>query len=83
MQVEEHIAYLTQKRQNVFDQVKKNIKQAQRKQKEVYNRKHSNPPKFSIGTLVLKKDFRRKKRKGGCLDHKWIGPFKVCKDVPF
>ena len=41
MQVEEHIAYLTQKRQNVFDQVKKNIKQAQRKQKEVYDRKQN------------------------------------------
>ena len=37
--------------------------------------------KFAVGTIVLKKDFRRKKRKGGCLDHKWVGPFRIVKDV--
>ena len=65
----------------LFDQVKENIKEAQKKQKEVYDRKHSNPPKYADGTIVLKKDFLRKKRKGGCLDHRWIGPYKVVKDM--
>lgn len=27
--------------------------------------------------MVLKKDFTRKKRKGGKLDTKWLGPFKI------
>ena len=48
--------------------------EAQKKQKEVYDRKHADPPKFAVGTIVLKKDFCRKKRKGGCLDHRWSGP---------
>ena len=77
----EHIAYLTQKRQELHDQVQENIKEAQKTQKEVYDRKHADPPEFAVATIVLKKDFRRKKRKGGCLDHKWIGPYKIAKDV--
>ena len=81
MQLGEHIACLIQKRQELYDQVKENIKEAQKKQKEVYDRKHTDPPKFAVGTIVLKKDFRRKKRKGGCLDHRWIGPYKIVKDV--
>ena len=32
---------------------------------------------FRNGALVLKKDFRRKQRRGGKLDPKWVGPFKV------
>lgn len=81
MQLGEYIVCLTQKRQELCDQVKENIKEAQKKQKEVYDRKHTDPPKYAVGTIVLKKDFRRKKRKGGCLDHRWIGPYKVVKDV--
>ena len=38
-------------------------------------------PKYAVDTIVLKKDFRRKKRKGGCLDHRWIDPYKIVKDV--
>ena len=34
---------------------------------------------FAIGAIVLKKDFTRKKRKGGKLDTKWTGPYKVAK----
>ena len=81
MQLGEQIACLTQKRQELHDQVKENIKEAQKKQKEVYDRKHTDPPKFAVGTIVLKKDFRRKKRKGGCLDYRWVGPYKILKDV--
>ena len=48
---------------------------------EQYDRKHSIPPKFGVGVKVLKKDFLRKKRKGGCMDHKWLGPYEVIKDI--
>ena len=59
---------------------KENIVQTQQKQKEAYDRKHaSNPAVFSVGSVVLKKDFSRKKRKGGKLDAKWVGPFKICR----
>ncbi len=50
---------------------------AQLKQKEAYDRKHSNPDVYQVGGYVPKKDFLGKKRKGGKLDHKWVGPYIV------
>ena len=35
------------------------------------------PSNLKVGTIVLKKDMTRKKRKGGKLDTKWTGPFKI------
>ena len=32
---------------------------------------------MKVGTLVLRKDMTRKKRKGGKLDAKWTGPFQI------
>ena len=52
--------------------------QLERSEKEIYDRKHHQPEVFSIGAIVLK-DFTRKKRKGGKLDTKWTGPYKVAK----
>lgn len=52
-----------------------------RKSRRKYDRKHADPPKFAVGTIVLKKDFCRKKQKGGCLDHRWSDPYSIVKDV--
>ncbi len=70
-QIYSHFAKTTE----VLNHAKTNILNAQLKQKEVYNRKHSNPEVYQVGGYVLKKDFLRKKRKGGKLDHKWVGPY--------
>ena len=56
---------------------KKNILQAQARQKLQYDRKHVNFPNFQVGTQVLKKYFRRKRRLGGKLDFKWLGPYTI------
>ena len=48
-----------------LNEAKANIKIAQQKQKELYDRKHANPKVYQVGSKVLKKDFARKKRKGG------------------
>ena len=61
-------------RARIFESAKANILKAQKKQKIAYDRKDSNPQTFHLGALVLKKDFTRKKRKGGKLDFKWVGP---------
>ena len=63
-------------RSTVQELVKKNIKAAQIKQKQHYDRKHG-AQSFSIGSVVVKKDFTRKKRRGGKLDHRWKGPFVI------
>ena len=57
--------------------VKANIEKAQAKQKEQYDRKHTLAGSFSIGALVLKKDFTRKRRRGGTLDFRWLGPYTI------
>ena len=57
--------------------VKNNIEIAQEKQKENYDRKHTVVGSFSSGALVLKKDFTRKRRRGGALDFRWLGPYTI------
>ena len=66
-----------EKRISVLTQAKANIDKAQEKQKKDFDKRHHCPETFKLGNLVLKKDMTRKKRKGGKLDTKWIGPFEI------
>ena len=34
---------------------------------------------YTVGAKMLVKDFNRKKRKGGKMDHRWMGPFTITK----
>lgn len=47
------------------DAIRENIKKAQRKQKEYYDLKHGAATCFNVGSVVLKEDFTRKKRRVG------------------
>ena len=60
-----------------LEEAKSNILAAQAKQKQLYDEKHSKPDCFQVGQQVLKKDFTRRKRKGGKLDHRFLGPFVI------
>ena len=62
--------------------VKDNIKAAQEKQKRDYDKKHAKPSLFQVSALVLAKDHTRKKRKGGKLDTRWLGPFRIEQVLP-
>ena len=64
-----------------LEKVKANIIDAQARQKKAYDRKRHNPDLFTCGTLVLKRDMKRKKQAGGKMDFKWLGPFKVMKSM--
>ena len=66
--VDEEVERITEERGQRLESVKENILVAQQRQKEQYDHKHSNPEIFTVGALVLKKDFTRKKRAGGKLD---------------
>ena len=68
-------------RQDMEILIKNNIKKAQAKQKKYYDRLHNVGACFEVGSAVLMKDFRRKKRKGGKLDYRWIGPYKITKSL--
>jgi hypothetical protein len=56
-----------------------NIRVAQERQKELYDRKHAHPCAFTVGDKVLMKDITRKKRKGGKMDVKFLGPYTITK----
>ena len=71
-----------QERVKQLEEAKENILVAQQKRKEVYDRKHANPECYHIGALVLKKNFLRKKKKGGKLDDRYDGAFKIAKLLP-
>ena len=65
------------KRQKMEEIVKANIEKAQMKQKLHYDRKHGAGDLYTVGSQVLKKHFRRKKRQGGKLDYLWQDPFMI------
>ncbi len=71
---QDDVSLLTVARQESQQAAKSNIKVAQERQKRQYDQKHCKPPKFIVGVKVLRKDFLQKKRKGGGMDHKWLGP---------
>ena len=64
-----------------LESVKANILKAQQKQKEQYDRKHCKPEVYKIGAHVWKKDFTQKKRAGGKLDSKWVGPYVITQSM--
>ena len=61
--------------------VKINIVVAQTRQKEQDDRKHNNTDVFKPGSIVLKKDFKRKKRARGKQDFTWLGPYRIVKSL--
>ena len=72
------IEKLSEQRLKTLTMAKMLIQKAQ-KQKDVYDRKHSLPNSFSIGEFVLKKDFKQKKRAGGKLETRYVGPYMIMK----
>ena len=60
---------LQKEQQKRLEEAKANILAAQEKKKDQYDRKCACLECYQVDALVLKKDFLRKKRKGGKLDH--------------
>ena len=56
-----------------------NIEVAQSKQNQYYDQKFGTGSCFSVGSAVTMKDFKRKKREGGKLDNRWLGPYTITK----
>ena len=73
------INIMTEKRIEILVAAKLNVVKAQQKQKRLYDKKHARPCGFEVDDLVLKEDKRRKKRAGGKLDSRYIGPYIITK----
>ena len=65
-----------------LETAKQNILVAQMKQKENYDQKYAKPEWFQVNQVVLKKDFTRKKTKGGKLKERYLGPYTITKVLP-
>lgn len=78
--VSDTIDLLLKSRDKAFEIAEGNIKSAQTKQKETYDRKHQ-PPTYSIGSNVLLENTAQKQRKGGKLESRWLGPYCVNRDL--
>ncbi len=68
-------------REEVFTTAEANIKSAQGKQKETYDRKHQQVSTLSVGMKVLLENTAQKQRKGGKLDSRWLGPYFINRDL--
>ena len=64
---------ITRQRLEKLEVAKNNIKKAQEKQKEIFDRNHACPNPFLVGVKVLKKDMRRK------VDERYTGPYIITK----
>ena len=71
------IVAVQRKHQVILEDAKKHILDAQKKQKQKYDSKRAKPDCFQVGELVTKKNFRRKKMKGGKLQDRFDGPHRV------
>ena len=69
-------------RQKLLEEAKANVVAAQKKQKELYDRKHGKHDGFKVGDLVLRENLRRKKTKGGKLTDRYLGPYEILKVSP-
>ena len=76
-ELEQNDDLMLREREEMEKKVKSNIENAQKKQKKRYDEIHGASSCFTTGSLVLKKDFTRKKRKGGKLDYRWVGPYTI------
>ena len=75
------LSSLTAHRQQLLEKAKENILKAQERQKNDYDRRRANPKVYTVGSKVLKKDFLRKKRKGGKMDAKYIEPYVITRHL--
>ena len=74
------IENLLQSREEAFQAASDNIKNAQKVQKETYDRKHQSAV-FDVGSKVLLENTAQKQRKGGKMNPLWLGPYIISKDL--
>ncbi len=76
------VAIVHEHHQQLLSQAKTNIIAAQKKQKELYDKKHAKPERYKVGQLVLKLNHLRKKTKGGKLKKRYTGPYNIISAKP-
>lgn len=78
--IDQRIQMLLASREVSFKEANNNITCAQKKQKELYDRKHL-PDVLPEGTEVLLENTKDKQRKGGKMKPLWLGPYSVNRHI--
>ena len=74
--LDEHVAKMVAVRRKALE----NICNAQERQKQQYNAKHSRDKgKYKVGALVLLKNSKKLSRKGSKMEPNWLGPYRIHK----
>lgn len=78
---EEYVRHVVQVMNGIRTEVnstaQSNIKQAQSKQRDDYDRRHDSSHTYSVGEKVLLKNLKRADRKGGKYADPWRGPYTI------
>ncbi|XP_064383224.1 uncharacterized protein LOC135348618 isoform X3 [Halichondria panicea] len=72
-----HARAVTKLKDDIHSKAKKNIDNAQEKDKMYYDRKHADKRVFKTGTLVWLRNSARECKKGDKLKPRWLGPYTV------
>jgi hypothetical protein len=75
--MEGRLQYLIDKLPEERNQIKENIMESQRKQKDYHDRKYKRKTDFEIGDKVLLYDAAKEKQWSGKLEDKWKGPYYI------
>ena len=74
-----HVNEMSQMRDSLFPQVNENIKIAQAKQQQQYQKKRAkqNGCPFKVGDLVLQRNMLQKTKAGYKYQDQWLGPYQI------
>ena len=74
-----HVNEMSQMRDSLFPQVNENIKRAQAKQQQQYQKKRAkqNGCPFKVGDLVLQRNMLQKTKAGYKYQDQWLGPYQI------
>ena len=78
--IDETVTSLLKSRESAFQSAKENIDNAQKAQKDTYDRKHLQS-ELSVGTKVWLENTAQKERKGGKMEPVWLGPYGINKSL--
>ena len=80
LDVDCHIEAYIKLRKELDTDVKKNVKKAQARQKNIYDAKHQQGS-FKIGQSVLVRNMKKLSKKGDKMSPNWTGPYEVLESM--
>lgn len=78
--LDNEVAKLIELRKQLDGEVKHNVKAAQKRQKEHYDRKHQRGS-FKVGQMVSVRNMKKLSKKGDKMTQNWSGPYEIAECI--